>query len=297
MTVPASGPAQSPPPAQPARPAQPGPPALPVQPAPPSDSGIGAGYVSAAGIAVVTALILAALTLTIYCLVVVWPTGGSATAVTSSRLLGARLRLDGDQRLFTVVALAGFLGGLIHSARSLYWYAGNRSLRRSWLLMYVSLPFIGAALAVVFYIVLRGGLIAGQTTAAQLNAFGFAAVSVLVGLFSPEAAEKLKQIFSTLLTAAPAGRDTAPAGQGSGDGQPLAAGFEPGSGPVGSTVIVSGRNLAGTTSVIFQGATASPSAVSDTSVSVVVPADATTGPVRLEVGSLLVSVPGEFLVQ
>ena len=176
---------------------------MPVQPAPPSDSGIGAGYVSAAGIAVVTVLILAALTLTIYCLVVVWPTGGSATAVTSSRLLGARLRLDGDQRLFTVVALAGFLGGLIHSARSLYWYVGNRSLRRSWLLMYVSLPFIGAALAVVFYIVLRGGLIAGQTTAAQLNAFGFAAVSVLVGLFSPEAAEKLKQIFSTLLTAAP----------------------------------------------------------------------------------------------
>jgi hypothetical protein len=33
--------------------------------------------------------------------------------------------------------------------------------------MYVSLPFIGGALAVVFYIVLRGGLVAGQTTAAS----------------------------------------------------------------------------------------------------------------------------------
>ena len=54
---------------------------------------------------------------------------------------------------------------------------------------------------------------------------------------------------------------------------------------------------AGTTSVIFQGATVSPSAVSDTSVSVVVPAGAATGPVRLEVGSSLVSVPGEFRVE
>ena len=77
------------------------------------DSGVGRGYVKVPGIIVVTVLILATLMLTIYCLVVVWPAGGSATAVTSSRLLGVRLRLDGDQRLFTVVALAGFLGGLI----------------------------------------------------------------------------------------------------------------------------------------------------------------------------------------
>ena len=66
---------------------------------------------------------------------------------------------------------------------------------------------------------------------------------------------------------------------------------------MGTTVTVSGQNLAGTTNVIFQGATARPSAVSDTSVSVVVPADAATGPVRLEVGSSLVSVPGEFQVE
>src|SRR4249919_252150 len=103
-----------------------------ANPAPP-DSGVGRGYIKGPGIAAVTILVLAAVTLTIYCLVVLWPTSGSATAVTSSRLLGARLQLDGDQRLFTVVALAGVLGGLIHSARSLYWYIGNRNLRYSWL--------------------------------------------------------------------------------------------------------------------------------------------------------------------
>ena len=90
------------------------------------DSGVGRGYVKVPGIVIVTVLILATVILTVYCLVVVWPAGGSATAVTSSTLLGARLRLDGDQRLFIVVAFAGLLGGLIHSTRSLYWYVGNR---------------------------------------------------------------------------------------------------------------------------------------------------------------------------
>jgi IPT/TIG domain len=304
MTGPATGPAQPPQPPQPPRssppgqPVQPGQPAGPARPGSPPDSGIGSGYVSAPGITVVTVLVLAALTLTIYCLVVLWPASATATAVTESRLLGARLLLDGDQRLFTVVALAGFLGGLIHSARSLYWYVGNRDLRRSWLLMYASLPFVGGALAVVFYIVLRGGLVTGQTSAAQLNVFGFAAVSALVGLFSPEAAEKLKQIFSTLLTAAPAGRDQlAPAGQASAAGPPVATGLEPDSGAVGTVITISGRNLTGTTSVIFSGATAGPSAVSDTSVIVAVPAGAATGPVRLAVGSMLVSVPGEVRVE
>jgi hypothetical protein len=304
MTAPAAGPAQPPQTAQPPQPpqssppVQPGQPGQPGRPAPPPDSGIGGGYLSAPGIAVMTVLVLAALTLTIYCLVVLWPASATATAVTASRLLGARLLLDGDQRLFTVVALAGFLGGLIHSARSLYWYVGNRDLRRSWLLMYASLPFVGGALAVVFYIVLRGGLVAGQTSAAQLNVFGFAAVSALVGLFSPEAAEKLKQIFSTLLTAAPAGRDQlAPTDQANAAGPPVATGLEPDSGAVGTVITITGRNLTGTTSVIFSGATARPSAVSDTSVSVAVPAGAATGPVRLEIGSMLVSVPGEVRVE
>jgi hypothetical protein len=49
------------------------------------------------------------------------------------------------------------------------------------------------------------GLITG--TAAQVNFFGFAAISALVGLFSPEAADKLKQIFSTLFAPSRPGRD------------------------------------------------------------------------------------------
>jgi hypothetical protein len=150
-------------------------------------------------------VILAMLVAAVYCLTAVWPTTAVTTA-TASRVAGIRLMLDREQRLFVVVAVTGALGGLIHSARSLYEYVGDRKLLRSWLLMYLSLPFIGGGLAVLFYLILRGGLVTG--TAAQVNFFGFAAISALVGLFTPEAALKLKQIFGTLLAPAEPGRDS-----------------------------------------------------------------------------------------
>jgi hypothetical protein len=171
------------------------------------DSGVGARYVGPAGITLLAVVVIAAMILAVYALAAVWP-ASAATAPAVSHVAGIRLRLDQEQRLFVVVALSGALGGLIHSARSLYEYVGNRDLRRSWLLMYLSLPFIGATLAVVFYVILRGGLVTG--TAAQVNFFGFAAISALVGLFSPEAVEKLKQIFGTLMAPAPQGRDRLP---------------------------------------------------------------------------------------
>ena len=138
------------------------------------------------------------------------PVRPGVTGPTISHVVGIRLSLDQEQRLFVVVAVTGALGGLIHSARSLYAYVGNRILLRSWLLFYLSLPLIGAGLAVLFYLILRGGLVTG--TAAQVNFFGFAAISALVGLFTPEAALKLQQIFTTLLAPTPHERDSLPPG-------------------------------------------------------------------------------------
>jgi len=167
----------------------------------------GARYVGPAGIMLLAFAVIAAMILATYVLVAVWP-ASEATSHTASYVFGIRMLLDQEQRLFAVVALTGALGGLIHCARSLYEYVGNRDLRRSWLLMYLSLPFIGGTLAVVFYVILRGGLVTG--TAAQVNFFGFAAISALVGLFSPEAVAKLKQIFGTLMAPAPQKRDRLP---------------------------------------------------------------------------------------
>jgi hypothetical protein len=174
------------------------------------DTGIGQSPVKPGGIVLLALVIVGLLVFAVYCLIAVWPVNGSARGATVSNVAGIRLSLDQDQRLFVVVAVTGALGGLIHSARSLYAYVGYRTLLRSWLLFYLSLPFIGAGLAVLFYLILRGGLVTG--TAAQVNFFGFAAISALVGLFTPEAALKLKQIFTTLLAPTPPGRDSLPPG-------------------------------------------------------------------------------------
>jgi hypothetical protein len=174
------------------------------------DTGIGRSPVKPAGIVLLALVILALLVFAVYCLIAVWPVKPAVTGPTTSHVVGIRLSLDQEQRLFVVVAVTGALGGLIHGARSLYTYVGNRILLRSWLLFYLSLPLIGAGLAVLFYLILRGGLVTG--TAAQVNFFGFAAVSALVGLFTPEAALKLQQIFTTLLAPTPTERDHLPPG-------------------------------------------------------------------------------------
>jgi hypothetical protein len=253
------------------------------------DSGVGAGFVSAPGVAVIALVVLGAMVATIYALIALWPASPSAGS-TPSYVGGVKIMLDREQRLFAIVGLAGLLGGFIHSARSLYEYAGNRVLRWSWLLMYVSLPLVGAALAVVFYVILRGGLITG--TAAQVNFFGFAAISALVGLFSPEAADKLKQIFATLLAPAQQGRDRLTT-----DDQARADSLEPESGPVGTTITIRGWNLSRATAVLFFGARAVATVISSTEVTAVVPPGAASGRVSVMVGEVLVTVRAGFRVE
>jgi hypothetical protein len=127
------------------------------------------------------------------------------------RLFGARLEVDREARLFVVVALAGALGGLIYALRSLTWYAGNRSLKYSWMMTYYLQPIVGAGLATITYVVLRGGLVVvtTQTSSDVVNPFGFAAFGALVGLFSAQAAEWLKRVFEQVFTPAPKGKDPA----------------------------------------------------------------------------------------
>src|SRR5260221_2976444 len=82
-----------------------------------SDSGVGRSYVGAFGSVALLLVLLAAMTLAVYCLVVVWPSPSGSTASISS-LFGMRLSPNRDQQLFLVVGLSGAVGGFIHSPRS-----------------------------------------------------------------------------------------------------------------------------------------------------------------------------------
>lgn len=127
------------------------------------------------------------------------PGRGTETA-SRTRILIWTPHLARDTRLFLVVISVGGLGSLIHVLRSAYEYVGNRRLRRSWFLMYLLEPLVGASLALVVYCVLRGGLTTSVASSSDINPYGMAAVAALVGMFSRQTVDKLSVVFNTLLT-------------------------------------------------------------------------------------------------
>lgn len=127
---------------------------------------------------------------------------------TCVRLFGSVFLMWHEERLLLLILLAGMMGGFIHSIRSMYWYIGNRNLVMSWLAMYAALPVVGALMALVFYMVIRGGLFSPQSSIADTSPFGFTALAALVGMFSTRAAVKLQDIFDMLLTKAEEGKDS-----------------------------------------------------------------------------------------
>jgi hypothetical protein len=118
----------------------------------------------------------------------------------------APIPISSDHRLFLTVIAAGALGSLIHSITSFADYVGNRNLSRSWIWWLVLRTPVGVALALLFYLVLRGGLIvpslpnraSATDTTLLLNPYGIAAISALAGMFSKQATDKLREIFDTL---------------------------------------------------------------------------------------------------
>lgn len=103
-----------------------------------------------------------------------------------------------EGRLILLVLAVGALGSYIHSATSFVSYVGNRSLLASWVLWYWLRPFIGMALALIFYFVIRGGLLSAGATAEELSLFGIMAIAGLVGMFSKQATDKLRETFDNL---------------------------------------------------------------------------------------------------
>jgi len=145
-----------------------------------------------------------------YSLVAFWP-NTPAKPTQPVDYFGWQCTLSRDTLFFLVVAFGGALGGLIHTMRSVAWYTGNRNLRWSWLLFNLTLPIVGALAGVVFYVVLRAGLLSPSTTSTDsVNAYGFTAVAIMAGLFSEQAMEKLRQIATDLFSPRPQGEDHTP---------------------------------------------------------------------------------------
>lgn len=108
-----------------------------------------------------------------------------------------------DVQLLLLAIFAGALGSIFHALKSLGDFIGNRTVIASWYWWYISRPFVGMALALIFYAVLRGGFVVGSPADAKVvNAFGVLAIGALVGMFADKAAQKLAEIFDVVFRAA-----------------------------------------------------------------------------------------------
>lgn len=200
-------------------------------------------------------------------------------------------RIHAETRLLLLVMLAGALGSLMHALRSLYWYTGNREMVWSWAAYYFLLPLTGAILAVIFYFVVRGGFFSPQASFQNTSPFGFAALSALVGLFSPQATLKLKEVAETIFTKPGAGKDTkpqetVPASTGATTTTPQVTAVKPNSGQASetTTIVIEGKNFASGVKVTVGGSPAPVVSSSSTSIEATAPARAAgPGVVNIEV--------------
>ncbi len=257
---------------------------------------VGGSAVSVPGVVILGTLMAAVALFALYGLWRFWPAPppatGSAPPTAQFSYFNWRLSLTRDQQFFVVVALAGAIGAMLHGLRSLSTYIGERYLFRSWIPYYALLPLVGGILATIVYLVLRAGLLPGATSSSQPDPYGISAIAALVGLFSAQAAEKLKLVFETLFT------KLEPGSQSVTDvAMPSITSLDPLQGPPGTSVEIRGSNLTSVTAIAFTGADAPQFKIhSGDRLTVSVPDGAANGPITLHAGQEQVASREDFTV-
>lgn len=138
-----------------------------------------------------------------WCLIGIWPIQKEA------RVEGLWGWLNGpgvsaEVRLMLVVMVAGALGSSIHAAKSFATFHGLKRWDDSWRWWYVLRLPTGMGLALLMYLLIRGGLFSMNATdqtqaVSTVNPFGFAGLAALVGMFAKQATEKMEELFENLL--------------------------------------------------------------------------------------------------
>lgn len=125
-----------------------------------------------------------------YALLAVWPS--------STVELGRTVWLGLSEAVgLKIAAICGAIGSFVHVATSFASFAGNRTLRRSWVSWFLLRPTIAAALALVAYFVMRSDLLFAFPLGLEVSPFGIAALAGIVGLFSKQATDFVAVVCNT----------------------------------------------------------------------------------------------------
>jgi hypothetical protein len=117
-----------------------------------------------------------------------WPDVPSNQTVATFNAIGITFSVE--IRMLLLAMCAGGLGSFVHASTSLEDYVGNKRLSANWFWWYILRLPIGMVLALVIYVVIRGGMLAPGAGAESVSRFGMAAVAFLSGMFSKQATDK-----------------------------------------------------------------------------------------------------------
>ena len=124
---------------------------------------------------------------------------------TANTLQVDKKNTEREVRLVGLSALFGVVGSSVYGVTSLTVWLSRHKLARSYFAWYLTRPLIGAALAVIVYLLLRASLLStvvnpgiGQASISFINDFGVAGISGLVGLMTAQMTQKLRDVFDSL---------------------------------------------------------------------------------------------------
>jgi hypothetical protein len=113
-------------------------------------------------------------------------------------LLGTK-KINLEVQLLLLVLFTGAFGSCVYALKSLADYQGEDKLYASWFAYYLIQPFEGAGIAFLFYLLIRGGFLAGASADVKtVNQFVVCAIAGLAGAFSDTALIKLREVFQSL---------------------------------------------------------------------------------------------------
>ena len=98
--------------------------------------------------------------------------------------------------LVATMVLAGFLGACVYSLYAIILHLSpeQNDFDKAWTGWYILRPMLGAGLALIAYVLLRGGLLSIGSNVSNLNFLGFTGFSFMVGLFTEQTMHKLNDL-------------------------------------------------------------------------------------------------------
>lgn len=116
-------------------------------------------------------------------------------------LLGQAAESGDSIHQLALILILGALGAQVQALISYADYTGNRLFDASWTIFYLKRPFVGATVALLTYATLRGGFVdISKQNPAQGSLWGLVAISLVAGLFSRQAMDKIGKVFDVVFS-------------------------------------------------------------------------------------------------